>query len=178
MQAHCHLAYAPRGAGVVSALFYVADGENVFGWYTGAKDHGCEAAYFALEHYYSTHATAFCRSLANDVYAGWVLDFAPITTDVRNPVPDDLCHELERLQAAFVREWLFYPGEPGADAEAAAYGKLGLPVGPMNIRAERLARFDQSQPTWIYASPGIDLNVISTLRTSWPLDDREPPAPA
>jgi hypothetical protein len=41
-----------------------------------------------------------------------------------------------------------------------------------------LSRFDQSQPTWVYASPGIDLNIVATLRTSWPLDDREPPAPA
>jgi hypothetical protein len=85
MQAHFHLAYAPRGAGVISALFYVTAGENVFGWYTGAKDHGSEAAYFALEHYYSTHATAFCRSLANDVYSAWVLDFPPMTTDITDP---------------------------------------------------------------------------------------------
>jgi hypothetical protein len=177
MQAHFHFAYAPRGAGVISALLYVRAGENVFGWYTGAKDHGCEVAYFALERYYSTHATAFCRSLANDVYGAWVLDFPPLTTDIRSPVPEEVCHELERLQAVFVREWLFYPGEPGADAEAAAYGKLGLPVGPVNIRSERFTRFDQSQPTWTCASPGIDLNIIAALRASWPLDDRESTAP-
>jgi hypothetical protein len=93
-------------------------------------------------------------------------------------VPDAVCHELERLQEAFVREWLFYPAEPGDAPAAAAYRDLGLPVGPVNVRAEQLSRFDQSQPTWVYASPGIDLNIVATLRTSWPLDDREPPAPA
>jgi hypothetical protein len=178
MQPHVHLAYAPRGAGVASALFCVTAGEHVYGWYTGARDHGCEAAFFALEHYYSTHATTFCRSLANDVYGAWVLDYAPVVTDIRCPVPDAVCHELERLQEAFVREWLFYPAEPGDAPAAAAYRDLGLPVGPVNVRAEQLSRFDQSQPTWVYASPGIDLNIVATLRTSWPLDDREPPAPA
>jgi hypothetical protein len=176
MQSHFHLAYAPRGAGVASALFYVVSGENVYGWYTGARDHACEAAFFALEHYYSTHATTFCRSVGNDLYGAWVLDFAPVVTDIRNPVPEALCHELERLHEAFVREWLFYPNGDNARDDLAAYERLGLPVGPVNIRAERFTRFDQSQPTWVYASPGIDLNIVSTLRTSWPLDDREPPA--
>lgn len=110
MEAHSYLAYSPRGAGLASALFYLAIGENVYGWYTGASSYAFPAAYFALEPFYSTGAT------------------------------------------------LFY---------------LGLPVQGANPRANQFHRFDQRQPKWIYAAPGIDLNVIAYLKSSGSLDDKD-----
>jgi hypothetical protein len=175
MEPHAYLAYAPRGAGVASALFYVAHKENVYGWYIGACGYAYPAAFFALERFYSTHATTFCRSVEDEMYGPWVEDFAPVTTDIRCPVPEALCHELDRLQAAFVHEWLFFP----EDAEnAAAYQSLGLPVQAVNIRADQFNRFVREQPVWTYASPGTDLNVLSYLKRSWPLDDKDMEAEA
>lgn len=63
MEAHCYLAYSPRGAGLASGLFYLAVGDNVYGWYTRACSYAFPAAYFALEQFYSTHATIFYRSV-------------------------------------------------------------------------------------------------------------------
>ena len=170
MEAHSYLAYTPRGAGVAAALFYLTIGDDVYGWYTGACSYGFPSAYFALEHFYSTHATLFYRSVEDDVYGPWVVDYAPVMTEARCPVPERLCHELQRLQGAFVQEWLFFPDDEKA---AAAYRKLGLPVQGVNVRADQLHRFDQRQPTWVYAAPGIDLNVIVYLKRSWPLDDKD-----
>ena len=170
MEAHSYLAYVPRGAGVAAALFYVAAGKDVYGWYTGASSYAYPAAFFALENFYSTHATVFSRSVENDIYGPWVVDYSPAITDIRSPVPEPLDHELERLQGAFVREWLFYPDDR---EEVDEYEALGLPVHSVNIRARQLNRFAQDQPTWIYASKGTDLNVVSWLKDVWPLDDRD-----
>ena len=170
MEAHSYLAYSPRGAGLASALFYLAADDNVYGWYTGACSYAFPAAYFTLEDFYSTRATLFYRSLEDDVYGPWVVDYTPITTEARCPVPQPLCHELQRLQGAFVQEWLFFDDDEKA---AEAYRKLGLPVQGTNVRADQLHRLDQRQPTWVYAAPGIDLNVVAYLKRSWPLDDKD-----
>ena len=170
MESLSYLAYAPSGVGVASALFYVTWEEDVYGWYVGACGYLYPAAFFALERFYSPHATIFCRSLEDDLYGPWVQDFTPVTTDIRCPVPEPLCHELDRLQAAFVQEWLFF----SEDAKnAAAYERLGLPVQSVNIRSDQLNRFVRWQPVWIHASPNVDLNLISYLKRCWPLDDKD-----
>jgi hypothetical protein len=160
----------PRGAGLSSALFYVVTGDDVYGWYNGASSYTYPAAFFALENFYSIHATVFSRSLENDVYGHWVADYSPVITDIRSPVPEPLNHDLERLQSAFVGEWLFYSHDRDAVEE---YRALGLPVHDVNVRALQLHRFNQDQPTWIYASSGTDLNVVSWLKGVWPLDERD-----
>ena len=170
MEPHSYLAYVPRGAGLAAALFYVTARNDVYGWYTGASSYAYPAAFFALENFYSRRDTVFSRSVEDDVYGPWVVDCTPVITDIRSPVPAPIDHELERLQGAFVQEWLFFPHER---EEVDEYKALGLPVHPVNIRARQLHRFTQDQPTWIYASPGIDLNVVSWLKGVWPLDDRE-----
>jgi hypothetical protein len=170
VEPYSYLAYVPRGAGLASAIFYVAVGDDVYGWYTGARSYAYPAAFFALENFYSTRATAFCRSVENDVYGAWVADYAPVVTEIRSPVPEPLSHELERLQGAFVREWLFYPHD---HREVEEYRALGLPVQAINVQARQLHRFSQDQPTWVYVSSGTDLNVVSWLKGVWPLDDRD-----
>ena len=170
MEPHAYLAYVPNGAGVASALFYLIHKSNVYGWYIGARSYAYPAAFFALEDFYSARATVFCRSVEDDVYGPWVQDFTPVTTDIRCPVPEPICHELDRCQAAFVREWLFFPEDADNVAE---YRRLGLPVEAVNIRADQLNRFVRDQPVWTYASPGTDLNVVAYLKRCWPLDDRE-----
>jgi hypothetical protein len=175
LEAHSYLAYVPRGAGVAAALFYLTAGKDVYGWYTGASSYTYPAAFFALENFYSTHATVFSRSAENDIYGPWVVDYSPVITGIRSPVPEPVDHELERLQGVFVREWLFYPDDR---EEVDEYEALGLPVHLVNIRARQLHRFAQDQPTWIYASKGTDLNLVSWLKGVWPLDDRDTPLPA
>jgi len=169
LESYSYLAFVPRGAGVAGALFYVTTGNDVYGWYTGASSYTYPAAFFALENFYSTHATVFSRSVENDIYGPWVVDYSPVITDIRSPVPEPLDHELERLQGAFAREWLFYPHDR---EEVEKYEGLGLPVHAVNIRARQLHRFAQDQPAWTYATPGTDLNVVSWLKGVWPLDDR------
>jgi hypothetical protein len=170
MEPHAYLAYVPNGVGVASALFYLVHKTNVYGWYIGADAYAYPPAFFALEDFYSTRATVFCRSVEDDAYGPWVQDSAPVTTDIRCPVPEPICHELDRCQAAFVREWLFFPEDARNVAE---YRRLGLPVEAVNIRADQFHRFARDQPVWTYTSPGTDLNMISYLKRSWPLDDKE-----
>lgn len=167
MQVHSYLATTPRAGGVGSALFYAELGENVCGWFTGTVDGSVDRAYFALEHYYSTHETIYCRSVGNDLRGGWIVATAPIATDIRCPLTEPVCHELARLQFEFVREWLWYPGDPDAAGEAEACRKLGLVPRAINIRASQLNRFDRSRMPWVYTSPGTDLNVVLSVKKLW-----------
>lgn len=169
-----YLAYAPRGAGLLSAVCYFALNDNIYGWYTGAQLHRFPASYFLLERYYSIHATAFYHSLENDVYGGWVLEFPPLQQrlDRPVPVPEDLCHEMTRMQIAFSREWLFYSDDPAESHEIDAFRQTRLPVQFVNIKSKRLNKLIRGEPVWTYASPNLDVNVIDYLRDNWPLDDR------
>ena len=64
---HVHFAYAPRGAGLLCALFWFVSDDHVYGWFTGAKAHEHPAAFFMLEHYYSARQTVCYRSLEDEV---------------------------------------------------------------------------------------------------------------
>ncbi|HSJ96670.1 MAG TPA: hypothetical protein VLC53_06350, partial [Myxococcota bacterium] len=82
------------------------------------------------------------------------------------------CHELARLQDAFVAEWLFYPSEPGAAVQLARYAHDELATGEVNVRFERLAHFSKDQPNWTYYSPEFEDGVLKVLSRRWPLDFR------
>ena len=172
MQPCFYLAYAPRGVGVAAALFYVVRQETVFGWYTGARNHGCESRFFALENYFSEVPTVYWHSVEDDVHGQWAAGRTAKLKQVHGPAPDAVCHELERLQSEFDDEWLFYAGDPRAAKEIDAYRRLELPVTQVNVRSCQFPRFDQTQPTWIYASPRSDLNVVARLGKRWALDYR------
>lgn len=172
MQSNVYIAYCPHGPGLMSALFYTTQDANVFGWYTGCCGYDFRSHYFALEHFYSMHATAFYRSVENDVGGKWLLDFSPVVTEVRPPLPDEVAHELNRLQSAFVSEWLFYPGDHQYKKDEQEYHAADLSVQSVNVRFRELARFNKEGPVWSYHSPNTDLNVVDFLTKSWALDDK------
>ena len=175
MQSRFYLAFTPRGAGVAAAGYYLVVDPSIYGWFTGARDHGLDAAFFALEGYYSAAPTMYSRSREDDVHGPWVTGVGEKTTEIESPVPEAVRHELARLQSAFVDEWLFYADDPRAAEEIEAYHRLDLPVQAVNVRTRELQRFDQTGPTWVYTSPGADLNVIAALAEHWTLDHRLAP---
>jgi hypothetical protein len=171
-QAHTHLAYAPRGVGLLYAVLWFAAKDDIYGWFIGAKDGGQIASYFMLQDYFSLRETRLFRSVQDDVYGPWV--------DVRSsgdwqlphppPVPEDVCHELNRLQDQFVRHWLFYDDDPAAREEANALHARQLPLRHVNIRASRLDKLHTAPAVWRYDSAGADRNVLIHLSKRWPLD--------
>ena len=130
IEPHVHIAFAPRGAGLLCGLFYFTQDDHVFGWFTGARAHEFPASFFMLEHYYATQETVTYRSMQNDVYGDWLVatHTAESRIDRPIPVPGPQCHELERLQDAFAREWLFYADDPAHASEAAALRERELSV--------------------------------------------------
>jgi hypothetical protein len=174
ISSECYLAYAPRGAGLLSAVCYFALNENIYGWYIGAQSNSFPASFFIVERFYSMHAAAFYRTLENDIYGTWVLEFPPLqqSLDRPIPVPEDLCHELTQSQATFSHEWLFYRDDPGASDEITAFRQAQLPLQLVNIKSKKLNKLAHDEPVWTYASPNLDVNVIEYLRDNWPLDDR------
>jgi len=178
MQPRFYLAHTPRGAGVAAAVLYRAHGPDVQGWFTGARDHGCESRFFALERFYTTDPTIFWRSMEDDAHGRWAAGDTSRVSELHCPLPEIVRHELGQLQSEFADEWLFYRDDPRALHEIEAYRQLGLAVGAVNVRSSQFTRFDRTQPTWTYASPGIDFNVISYLGRHWKLDYRVLPTPA
>jgi hypothetical protein len=169
-----YLSFAPRGAGLLSAVCYFALNEDIFGWYTGAQENSFSASYFLLERFYSMRATAFYRSMENDIYGNWALEFPPLRQPLDRPVPiaEEHCHQMTQMQVAFSREWLFYCDDPAAGHELDAFAQTQLPVQFINIKSKRLNKLTRDEPVWLYASPNLDINVIDYLRDNWPLDDR------
>ena len=172
IEAASYLAYTPRGAGVLCALFYFEEDKHIFGWYTGSQEGEFPATFFMLENFFSSQQTIFYRSQEDDVYGTW-LKHTPgsdVPVEGRELVPDSACHELERLQFAFIREWLFYADDDVAEKECAEYRDQGLPVQAVNIRSRKLNKLDKSDLIWTYATATVDMNVISFLMRHWPLD--------
>lgn len=171
IEPHVHVACAPHGAGLLCAAFWVVQGHHVYGWFTGARGPACPAHFFALEDYYAKEETVFHRSAQNDVHGGWLAVTARGETPIeRGPIPEPLCHELERLQDAFVREWLFYRDDPAHAEDADALRARGLPLRDVNVRPKKLARLRPGATAQSYTSPDADLNVIAFLGTRWPLE--------
>lgn len=119
--------------------FWFVGGDHVYGWFTGARAYEHPASFFMLENYYSTRDTVFYRSAQNDVYDGWVVASKQGETpfDPPGPVQADLCHELERIQDVFIREWLFYRDDAAHEAEADALRARELPVLGVNLRTKK-----------------------------------------
>lgn len=172
IEPHVHVAYAHRGAGVLCAAFWFAQGDDVYGWFTGARAHEHPASFFMLEQYYSTREAVCYRSVEDDVYGPWVVASTGGETAIGRPVPvpEAVCHELERLQDAFVREWLFFEDDPAHAAEAAALRASDLPVLAVNLRPGKLGKLETGAPVRTFTSPGADLRPIVFLSHRWPLD--------
>lgn len=172
IEPHVHVAYAPRGAGVLCAACWYAQGQNVYGWFTGARAYEHPASFFMLERYYSTREAICFRSTENDVHGAWVTmsTHGESLIHKHSPVPEALCHELERMQDVFVREWLFHRDDPAHAEEAAALSARELPAIGLNIRPKKLNKLQTDSPVWTYTSPGADLHVIGFLSRRWSLD--------
>ena len=172
IEPHVHLAYAPRGAGLLCALFWFVAEDHVYGWFTGAKAHECPASYFMLEHYYSSRETVCYRSAQDDPYGDWLVASTKGESRIDRPVPVamPLCHELERIQDAFVGEWLLFEGAHDYERQAAALRDSELPVLAMNIRPCKIGKLVAGKPVWTYSSPAADAHIIRYLAKRWPLD--------
>jgi hypothetical protein len=175
LEPHVHLAYAPRGAGVLCAAFWIVQGRHCYGWFTGAQAYEHPACFFMLENYYSKRDTVCYRSAEDDVRGEWLQVSArgesPVASFPRpGPVPEPLCQELAHMQDAFIREWLFYRDDPAHAEEDAELRERELPTTGLNIRPKKLNKLQTDAPVWTYTSPGADRNVISFLAQHWMLD--------
>ncbi len=174
VQAHAHLGYAPAGAGLLYATQWFEHAQDVYGWFIGAHAREHLAAYFKLESYHAPGAMRFMRSAQDDVYGPWFESSAHGDVAVPHPppVPEDLCHELARLQDQFIRHWLFFADDPDSAAQADALRARELTVRAVNVRADRLGKFRTTDGVWRYDAPGVDTGVLTTLSRHWPLDHR------
>ncbi|OGA22420.1 MAG: hypothetical protein A3I01_11945 [Betaproteobacteria bacterium RIFCSPLOWO2_02_FULL_65_24] len=172
IEPHVHLAYAARGAGVLCAMFWFPEKNDVYGWFTGARAHEHPARFFALQHYYATRDTECYLSAEDDLYGEWRMAVKTGTSRIDRPipVPAELCPELDRIQDAFVQEWLVFETDPLHDQEEAALRAHELPVFALNIRASRINKLTHEGPVWTYWTPGADIHVVDYLSQRWPLD--------
>jgi hypothetical protein len=174
VQPHAHLGYAPRGVGLLYAVFWFANEDDILGWFIGTRDGEQRAAYFVLPDYYSSGRTTLLHSVQDDMYGPWV-EAAPdgdLPLPHPPPVPEALRHELVRLQDQFIRHWLFFADDPESHAEAEALAARELAVGAVGIRAARLGKLRTAPAVWRYDAPGADLHVLIELSKRWPLDHR------
>ncbi|HSD59833.1 MAG TPA: hypothetical protein VLC55_03155 [Burkholderiales bacterium] len=169
------LAYAPRGAGLMCAVAWFTRGNDVFGWWGGARGSEFACGYFLAEDFYAGGGTRLLATEGNDLYGGWTRDYThrqpPL--DDRIPPPDEVCHELERLQFQFSHEWLVFSHDPDAAAEKSAYHDAELAAGPVLIHNRKLNKFRKDDVVWTFASPVVDRNLLEYLWRRWPLDYRE-----
>jgi len=174
MEPCVHLAYAPWGAGVLCAMFWFEQHGDVLGWFTGARAHEHPAAFFMLADYHARRDPVCYRSLDTDVYGDWVhaTPQSEQRLDAPSPLPEPAGHELERLQDAFVRQWLIYDEADAEQAEIERLHALGLPVLALNIRPSKIGKLATDAVVWTYDSPGADRNVVRVLAGRWPLDYR------
>jgi len=172
-QPRVHLACVPNGPGLVYAVLWFSHGDDVLGWLTGRRDGAWWAAYFKLEdhlgHQRGGDAGRVLRSADNDLRGRWYQATPYGDVTVPPPVPEDLAHELAMLQEGFVRHWLFFADDPDSVPQAEALRAHGWPVHAVNVRADRLGRFDSDAPLWRYDGHGTGLGVLDTLLRHWPL---------
>lgn len=174
MQPKAYLSYAPSRQGAIFALFYLESGADILGWHIEARSGYFSAAFFMAENYYAASVPTVYRSVEDDVYGPWMIDYPPARGEIRRPIPEAASHELESMQSRFVEEWLFFADDPHLEGERAAYCALGLPVHEVNIKSRRLHRLNKEEPTWTYVTPGIDLNVVQLLKKYWRLCEKVP----
>jgi hypothetical protein len=172
-----YIAFAPFGIGVMCALTCFERGNDVYGWWLGARDSEYESACFELEGYFTARPTRFYATAGMDLYGGWRFLYSSRTPQLDKPVPveDEAAHELDRLQGEFVAEWLFFDDDERARQERIEYDKANFPLRHVNLRPARVGRFDRSEPVWVYRSHDFDMDVLRYLQRYWPLDYRELP---
>ncbi len=174
IESHAHLAYAPRGAGLLYAVLWFCEGSSIYGWCIGSRDGVSEASYFVLPDYYAVTPTVLYRSVEDDLRGPWVkvTEEGDYKLPHPPPVPEALCHELVRLQDEFVRHWLFFDDDPDSEIQAHALNARERPARHVNIKASRLAKLRMGAAVWRYDAPGADQNVLAHLSQRWPLDER------
>lgn len=174
MQSKVYVSYSPARQGSVFALLYFESGSDIYGWHIEARGLYFSAAFFVIENFYEDRAPRMFRSVEDDVYGPWTMDYPPVRDEIRCPAPGGISHELERLQSKFVEEWLFFRNEPRIEAELKAYREADLPIQEVNIKYRRLTRLHKHDDTWTHATPGMDLNVVQMLRKYWRLSEKLP----
>lgn len=174
MQSKIYISYSPGKLGSVFALFYFESGEDIYGWHIEARGLYFSAAFFMIENFYANRPPRLYRSLQDDVYGPWTIDYPPTKDEIRCPAPESIGHELERMQSRFVEEWLFFKDDSRIDAELSAYETLGLSVQEVNIKSRRLQRLQKETSIWTHATPGVDFNVVQLLRKYWRLSEKVP----
>lgn len=169
-----YIAFAPFGVGVMCALTYFERGDDVYGWWIGARDTEYRSAYFELESFFTRKPTRFYATDGTDLYGGWRYEYSADDPRLDKPrrVAEDVVHELDRLQGEFVAEWLFFDDDERARHERIEYDRANFPLRHVNLRPVRLSRFDQSHPIWVHRSGGFQADVLRTLQRYWPLDYR------
>jgi hypothetical protein len=174
MQFKSTISYSSVKPGSVFAVLYLESGNDIYGWHIEARGQYFSAAFFMIEHFYADLSPHLYRSVEDDVYGPWTMDCPPTKDVIRCPIPESVCHELERMQSMFVEEWLFFKDDPGIEPELMAHESQGLPVHMVGIKARRLYRLDKRRSTWTYATPGVNPNIIELLRKYWRLSDKVP----
>jgi hypothetical protein len=172
MQPECFIAYAPRGGGLLCAVTYIADGEDVSGWFIGLKDYGYPSAYFKIESFFSPDKKRFYATTGSDVYGGWHFDYAKGRSELDSPIPvdDALCHRLDKLEDVVAAEWLAFDDDERFAVDKAAYAAADLPTGEVLVHHDKLAKFDRDKPVWTYYSHGFNDEVLDYMTPRWPLD--------
>ncbi|HYL25325.1 MAG TPA: hypothetical protein VEV21_13115 [Burkholderiales bacterium] len=153
------VAYAPQGPGLRCAMFYVAAGDDLWGWFTGPQGTLLITDYFRVAGFHALREPRYAVVDIAGLHCGWAEDQA-------------MCGELARLQEQFARDWLFYRSAKGARAELAAYERSGLATGEVNLRFARLASLARTAPDWTYCSAAFEPAVLNWLGERWPLDYR------
>lgn len=174
MQPKTYISYSPGKQGAIFALFYIESGADIYGWHIEAKSQYFSAAFFMVENFYAPHPPRVYRSLQDDMYAPWTIDYPPTRGKLRCPVPEFASHVLESMQSRFVEEWLFFESDDCIDAERTACLARGLPIHEVNIKSRKLPRFHKDGAAWTYMTPGIDLNIVQTLKKYWRLCEKVP----
>lgn len=175
MQPKLYFSYARKKPCALTALFYLEKEIDLYGWYLVAGSECLSHAFFMIENFYSETSPVLYRSLADDVYAPWTMDYPPAQSSIRCPLPAEIGHELERMQSRFIDEWLFFQNDVGVSAEAAAgvaaeftaYRAHSLPVQKANIRWRKMQSFDMHGDVWRHVTAGADANVAEFLEKHW-----------
>lgn len=165
----------------IAALLYLDRGSDVYGWFAQARGAHYSAAFFTIENFYAERTPLVCRSMEDDVHGLWERQLPPPVQEIRSPVPEALGHELERLQSAFVDEWLFFLVDPHSLSEVEHYRRAGLPLHAFNIRVRRLGKLSAdgaARPSFSlpshqqlsHQSVGTDPNIYDLLRKCWRFD--------
>ena len=174
MQAKAYVSCSPGKPGNIFALFYCESGADVYGWHIETHNMYFSAAFFMIESFYSERPVHLYRSIQDDVYSPWTIDYPPTRDHIRCPVPEPASHELERMQWFFVEDWLFFREDPDIESELQAYGTQRLPVYEVNIRSRRLQRLEKRGENLVYMPQGVDANIVQLVRKYWRLNEKIP----